>query len=167
MTWGSSGCSTTPVPSTLQAVALRARGLHVGCMLASRAERRWPLNTALSLAARPPAAPMPTRQGPASAATRPMLRRPEEHAGDGDSVTKLHTDLSDAVNVLLWQAPPAPGCEPSVRCGDTPHTADPQRWAALGGFQVRCLGCVPPLLQAALAVLQQARGFSVHATWVR
>ena len=43
--------------------------------------------------------------------------RPEE-CGEGDSVTKLHVDLSDAINVLCHQEGCASQAGP-VRCGRT------------------------------------------------
>ena len=52
-------------------------------------------------------------------ATAPF-RRLEEREGEGDSVTKLHLDLSDAVNQLC-HAQRLPGePEPHVRCGAEP-----------------------------------------------
>ncbi len=58
--------------------------------------------------------------------------RLEEREGEGDSVTKLHLDLSDAVNQLC-HAQRLPGeLEPHVRCGAEPvdpvrHGIDPSR----------------------------------------
>lgn len=52
-----------------------------------------------------------------------FLRRAAEHARDGDSVTRLHCDLSDAVN-MLQHAQRGPGePPPRVRCGDAPSDA--------------------------------------------
>ena len=59
--------------------------------------------------------------------THRPLRRLEEREGEGDSVTKLHLDLSDAVNQLC-HAQRLPGePEPHVRCGAEP--VEPTRWA--------------------------------------
>lgn len=46
------------------------------------------------------------------------LCRMIEHAGDGDSVTKLHVDIADACNIVVHQ-PWRPGdADVRPRCGD-------------------------------------------------
>ena len=46
------------------------------------------------------------------------LGRVREVSGDGDSVAKLHTDLSDAVNIMCHQQVRPFELPPRVRCGE-------------------------------------------------
>jgi hypothetical protein len=59
---------------------------------------------------------------------------------EGDSVTKLHLDMTDAVNICL-HAQYAPGEQVVVRCGDA--EADKPRWVCgwVGCESVKVQGC--------------------------
>ena len=87
----------------------------------------------------------------APVSSQPLLtRRLEEHEGEGDSVTKLHLDLSDAVNQLC-HAQRLPGePEPHVRCGAEP--VDPVRHG-ISFLGTHVAGCQPWLLNCHDAAL--------------
>lgn len=58
--------------------------------------------------------------------------REEEAQDEGDSVTKLHGDMSDAVNILVHaQYAPEEAGQATVRCGD--EEVERPRWVGLGG----------------------------------
>lgn len=78
--------------------------------------------------------------------------RVAEADGEGDSVTKLHVDMADAVNLLLHTHPgadpqaqaaaaaKAAAGEAAIRCGDTP--ANKPRWVGDWSTTLRCAAAV-------------------------
>ncbi|EFN51679.1 hypothetical protein CHLNCDRAFT_139911 [Chlorella variabilis] len=73
--------------------------------------------------------------------------REEEHEGEGDSVTKMHEDLSDAINIMMHtqhrhgQAPGPP------RCGDQPHEESDASYGGAGAVWDLVRRCDRPCLR--------------------
>jgi lysine-specific demethylase 3 len=81
-------------------------------------EYMHPTKGILNLAAALPETAVPPDLGPKGYIA---FGREEEALGEGDSVTRLHKDLSDAINILCHvQHPPETAAPPPARCGDAP-----------------------------------------------
>jgi len=80
-------------------------------------EYMHPTGGALNLAASLPAQYIPPDLGPKGYIA---FGREQEHEGEGDSVTRLHLDLSDAINIVCHVQRPdgASKQPPPARCGD-------------------------------------------------
>lgn len=87
-------------------------------------EYMHPSGGVLNLAAKLPETAVPPDLGPKGYIA---FGREKEHEGiEGDSVTRLHEDLSDAINILCHvQHPPGTKAPPVARCGDSPMSNGP------------------------------------------
>ncbi len=82
-------------------------------------EYMHPNGGVLNLASKLPPTAVPPDLGPKGYIA--FGREEEKEGGEGDSVTRLHEDLSDAINILCHvQHPPGTKTPPVARCGDSP-----------------------------------------------